>query len=106
MNVALWIVAVVLALGMGVSGFLKVVFGREKLTSNPRMAWAQDLTDPMFRTIGSLEFLGALGVILPALTGIRAAPLVPPLVFTLLAIFVAWGRFGACSFQATKNRKS
>ncbi len=126
MNVALWIAAVVLAFGMGVSGFLKVVFGREKSTSNPRMAWAQDLTDPMFRTIGSLEFLGALGVILPALTGIApvlvplaavglalimigamvfhvrrgdgAASLVPPLVFTLLAIFVAWGRFGMYSF--------
>ncbi len=126
MNVALWIAAVVLALGIGVSGLLKVVFGREKLTSNPRMAWAQDLTDPKFRTIGSLEFLGALGVILPALTGIApvlvplaavglalimigamvfhvrrgdgAASLVPPLVFTLLAIFVAWGRFGMYSF--------
>ncbi len=126
MNVALWIAAVVLAFGMGVSGFLKVVFGREKLMSNPRMAWAQDLTDPKFRTIGSLEFLGALGVILPALTGIApvlvplaavglalimigamvfhvrrgdgAASLVPLLVFTLLAIFVAWGRFGTYSF--------
>ncbi len=126
MNVALWIAAVVLALGMGVSGFLKVVFGREKLTSNPRMAWAQDLTDPMFRTIGSLEFFGALGVILPALTGI-APVLVPlaaiglalimigamvfhvrrgegiesvvvPLVLASLAIFVAWGRFGAYAF--------
>ncbi len=127
MNVALWIAAVVLALGLGVSGLFKIVIGREKLTSKySALAWAQDLTDSKFRTICSLEFLGGLGLILPALTGIApvlvplaavglalimigamvfhvrrgdgAASFVAPLVFTLLAIFVAWGRFGAYAF--------
>jgi hypothetical protein len=94
--------------------------------ANPRMAWVEDFSDPAIRTIGGLEFLGALGLILPAVTGI-APILVPlaavglaitmfgaivvhvrrgdgtllvvvPLVLGLTAIFVAWGRFGAYAF--------
>ena len=100
--------------------------GREKLMANPRKAWVEDFSDPAIRTIGGLEFLGALGLILPAVTGI-APILVPlaavglaitmfgaivvhvrrgdgtlsvvvPLVLGLTAIFVAWGRFGAYAF--------
>ncbi len=34
------------------------------------MAWVSALPEPLVRTIGTLEILGAVGLILPALTGI------------------------------------
>ena len=126
MDGGLWIAAITLAIGLGVSGLVKAITGREKLMANPRMAWVENFSDPAIRTIGGLEFLGALGLILPAVTGI-APILVPlaavglaitmfgaivvhvrrgdgtlsvvvPLVLGLTAIFVAWGRFGSYAF--------
>ena len=126
MDGGLWIAAITLAIGLGVSGLVKAITGREKLMANPRMAWVENFSDPAIRTIGGLEFLGALGLILPAVTGI-APILVPlaavglaitmfgaivvhvrrgdgtlsvvvPLVLGLTAIFVPRGRFGAYAF--------
>ena len=126
MDGALWIAAIMLAIGLGVSGFVKAITGREKLAANPRMVWVEDFSDPAIRTIAGLEFLGALALILPAVTGI-APILVPlaavglaitmfgaivvyvrrgdgallvgvPVVLALMAFFVAWGRFGGYEF--------
>jgi hypothetical protein len=48
------------------------------------MAWAADVTDGQFRTLGLLEVLGALGLILPSALGI--APMLVPLAATGLAL--------------------
>lgn len=122
MNTALWIVTIIVALAMAVSGGMKAFAGKDKLLMNPRMAWAGDFSDPMVRVIGVVEFIGAVGLILPAITGV-APILVPlaavglaivmlgavivhirrgdgakaaivPLVLMLMALFIAWGRFG------------
>ena len=34
------------------------------------MAWVEDFSQPTVRIIGALEVLGAIGIVLPALTGI------------------------------------
>ena len=68
MNVAIWVVQILLALGFGMAGLTKLTQPREKLVE--RMAWVNDFSPNTIRLIGSLEVLGALGVILPALTGI------------------------------------
>ena len=54
MDRALWIAAITLAIGLGVSGLLKAITGREKLMANPRMAWVEDFSDPAIRTIRRL----------------------------------------------------
>lgn len=123
MNTALWIVTIILALAMALSGGMKAMAGREKLLQNPRMAWAGDFSDGMVRFIGTVEFLGALGLILPAVTGIApilvplaavglaitmlgavivhvrrgdgAQAAIAPFVLMAMAVFIAWGRFGA-----------
>jgi DoxX-like family len=89
------------------------------------MGWVEDFSDPTVRTIGALEVLAALGLLLPAVTGV-AAVLVPiaavglvvlmvgaaathrrrgellPMIpinaaLLLLAVVVAWARFGPYS---------
>ncbi|MFW0795432.1 DoxX family protein [Gordonia sp. CPCC 205515] len=69
MTVAYWIVAAVLAVFYLYSGGMKMIRSQEQLA--PMMAWA-GTTIPMtgVRAIGAVEVLGAIGLILPPLTGI------------------------------------
>ncbi len=123
MQVFLWIVAGLLALAFLAAGVMKLTQPREKLAS--AMGWVEDFNAPTVKLIGGLEVLAAIGLILPALTGI--APILTPLAATglvlvmigaivthlrrgeyqmivanavllVLAAVVAWGRFGPYAF--------
>lgn len=120
MNLALWIVAIVLAVGFAASGLMKLLVPKDKLVEFGQ-GWAQDVSKSAIRLIGVAELLGAAGLILPAVTHI--APILVPLaaiglilvmvgaavvhgrrgeamnivvnlVLLALAAFVAWGRLG------------
>jgi uncharacterized membrane protein len=89
------------------------------------MAWTNDFSAGTVKLIGAFEILGAIGLIVPAVTGI--APILVPLaalglvvvmlgaavvhtrrkesqvvifnvILLLLAAVVAWGRFGPYAF--------
>src|SRR5690554_3877812 len=123
MNTALWILQVLLALAFVGAGVMKVTQPREKLQGS--LPWVEDFSGTTVRLIGVAEVLGGLGLVLPAVTGI--APVLVPiaatglgvvmvlaaitharrkeptmiavnLVLLALAVFVAWGRFGAHAF--------
>ena len=68
MGIALWVVQVLLAAAFLVSGATKLSQPKEKLLKY--MAWVEDFSQPTVRNIGALEVLGAIGIVLPALTGI------------------------------------
>jgi hypothetical protein len=68
MTVAYWIVAALLALLYLYSGGLKVLRSPDQL--RPMMGWIDTVPLRLVRTIGVLEVLGAIGLILPPLTGI------------------------------------
>ncbi|MET8650855.1 DoxX family protein [Nocardia aurea] len=68
MTVAYWIVAGLLALFYLYSGGIKVVQSADRL--RPMMGWIDAVPLAFVRVIGVLEVLGALGLILPPLTGI------------------------------------
>ncbi|QDQ09911.1 DoxX family protein [Streptomyces spectabilis] len=68
MNVAYGVVAGLLALFYLYGGGVKVVRSRERLL--PMMAWVDDTPMPVVRSIGVIEVLGALGLVLPPLTGV------------------------------------
>jgi uncharacterized membrane protein YphA (DoxX/SURF4 family) len=118
MSIALWVVQVLLAAAFLVSGATKLSQPKEKLLKN--MAWVEDFSQPTVRIIGALEVLGAIGIVVPALTGIvpSLTPLAAlglvltmigaalthlrrseysvitvPAVLLILAAFVAYGRF-------------
>ena len=118
MVLALWIVQVLLALT-----FLNAAsreLARQKGKPSKSMAWREDFSQRTVRLVGVLELLGAVGLVLPALTGVlpwlttlAAAGLalillgatlvhvrrgengVIPVIAVLmvLALFVAYGRF-------------
>lgn len=68
MNTILWVVQILLALLFAAAGFGKLTMPKEKLTA--RMGWAEDFSPNTLKAIGLAEVLGAVGLILPALTGI------------------------------------
>ncbi|WP_226358596.1 MULTISPECIES: DoxX family protein [unclassified Pseudonocardia] len=119
MNVFLWIVQVVLAGMFAMAGVMKVAQSKDKLVE--KLPWVADFSAGTVRFIGIVELAGALGLILPAATGI--ATVLTPLaavglgatmllaatyharkkefsaigfnaVLLVLAVLVAWGRFG------------
>ena len=84
MDVALWIVAGLLAAVYAGLGLGKILQARERLLADPRMAWVEDFSDPVVKTIGALEVAGAVGLILPQATGV--APALTPLAATGLVL--------------------
>lgn len=128
MNIALWIVAGLLAVVYVGSGALKVILSKERIAATgPAAGWVEDFRPRSVKAIGVLEVLGGLGLVLPAVLGV--APEVVPvaalglamvmvgavvtrisrreykfalvdLTYLLLICFVAWGRFGPESFVA------
>ncbi|MCL2515048.1 MAG: DoxX family protein [Microbacteriaceae bacterium] len=82
MNVALWIVTGLLALAFLAAGLLKTVQPKEKLAAN--MGWVDDFTPTGVKLIGIAEVLGAIGLVVPAATGI--APILTPIAAAALAV--------------------
>jgi hypothetical protein len=120
MNVALWIVASLLAVAFLAGGVMKLVQPKEKLAASG-FGFVENFSDGAVKAIGLVEVLAAVGLILPAALGI--APILVPLAavgvvllmigavvtharrnetqsiaaniaILALAVFVAWGRFG------------
>jgi hypothetical protein len=116
MDIALWIVQVLLGLAFIVAGVIKA-FNYER--ARAQLPWVKDLPRSLVTFIGCAELLGGIGLILPPLTGIlpglppggggpcrrhgpgRRLPLrrsensgvVTNVVLLLLAAFVAYGRW-------------
>ncbi|MFT4109851.1 DoxX family protein [Propionicimonas sp.] len=86
MNLALWIVAGLLALLFVAAGVMKLTQPKDKLASSG-LGWAEDFSAGTVKAIGALEVLGAIGLILPAVTRILPI-LVPIAALGLVAIMV------------------
>ena len=69
MNTVLWICAALLALAFFAAGAMKVTQSKEKLATSG-MRWTEDYNAATIRTIGVLEVLAAIGLILPALLNV------------------------------------
>jgi uncharacterized membrane protein len=67
MNIALWVVQVLTALGFGGHGFL-LLSGPQRMAE--RVPWIRGLPGGFVRVLGVLEILGAIGVVIPAATGV------------------------------------
>ena len=120
MNVILWVLSGLLAAAFLFSGATKELRSKQELIASG-LSLYEGWPPAAIKALGVIELLGALGVILPAVTGI--APILVPLaasglavtmigamvvharrrefpymglnlVLLILAAVVAWGRFG------------
>lgn len=83
MNIALWIIAGLLAAMFLLAGGTKVAMPKEKLETT-MMVWAKSWSRPQLKSLGVVEILGALGLILPR--ALNIAPVLTPLAAVGLAI--------------------
>jgi hypothetical protein len=98
-NIALWIVQGLLALVYLAAGGLKVARPREQLVASGNLDWMKDSSDAGVKAVGLVEILGALGVILPWLTGI-ASILTP-----IAAVGLVVVQFGALRVHLVRNER-
>jgi hypothetical protein len=66
-NFVLWILQVIVGLMFLAAGGMKVSRPKEVLL--PQQPWMEDFSQSTIRLIGWLEILGAIGLIVPAITG-------------------------------------
>jgi putative oxidoreductase len=85
-NLILWILQILLAVGILASSYGHTL-GFESAKDRPGMQWLGDVGRDRMRVIGILEILGAIGLVLPAATGIL--PWLTPLAAVGLAIIMA-----------------
>ena len=127
MNIILWIAAGLLALVALTGGITKTFIPKEKLERHDGAAWTRGVSPAFVKTLGVLELLAAIGLILPAVVDV--APVMVPVtaacwvalmigamitharldqfklvlvnsVYLVLAVFIAVGRFGPESFAS------
>lgn len=66
-----WVLQGLLGTAFLVAGVMKLAKTREELLAQgAKMAWVEDFSGTVVRGIGVVEVLGAIGVLLPELTGI------------------------------------
>ena len=96
MNVVLWVIAGLLAAAFAAAGLMKLTSPKEKLVA-AGMGWTEDYSDGQVKTIGTLEVLSAIGLILPAALGIAE-------IFTpLAAVGLALTMVGAAVVHAKRG---
>ena len=127
MDITLWIAAGLLAFVALTGGVTKTFVPKEKLEHHEGAAWTRGVSPAFVKTLGVLELLAAAGLILPAVVDV--APMMVPItavcwvalmigamithgrlgqfklvmvnvVYVVLAVSVAVGRFGPESFTA------
>ncbi len=125
MNLALWIVAGLLALVALVGGITKTFLPKATLAATSGGSWTAPVPAGLVKALGLAELAAAAGLILPAALGI--APIMVPVtavcwvllmigatlthyrqgepnlvavnvIYLALAVFVAWGRCGVEAF--------
>ncbi|MEI7770148.1 MAG: DoxX family protein [Chloroflexales bacterium] len=123
MNIALWVLQVLMAFAFGAAGAMKSTQPIEKLSKS--LPWTGEVSPGLVRFIGISELLGGIGLILPALTGVlpwltplaaaclalvmllgagfhvirkEYSTIAPSVLLLLLTLFVAYGRFMLAPF--------
>jgi hypothetical protein len=121
MNLTLWVTAGLLSAIFMVAAISKLTTSKKALAAAPGGAWVDDFSPGAVKALGTLDLLGAVGLILPA--AFDVAPVLVPvaavgvvslmvgavimrlrhgganaivldLTYLVIAGFVAWGRFG------------
>jgi len=83
MNLALWIIAGLLAAVFLLAGANKLFIPKVKLAKAPGGGWVNDFSAGFIKTLGAVEILGAIGLIVPA--ALDVAPVLVPLAAVGLA---------------------
>jgi uncharacterized membrane protein YphA (DoxX/SURF4 family) len=85
MNIALWVIQLLLAVAFLASGLMKVA--RPRLALAGQMPYVEDFSDAQIKGIGALEILAAMGLVVPPL--LHIATFLAPLAAAGLVLVMA-----------------
>ena len=124
MNIALWVLQGLLAAAFAGAGLMKLTQDKKALAGRG-MHFVDDVPSGAIKALGAAELLGAIGVVLPAVVNIapilvpiaasclavvmvgaivvhglrkEVSALAAPALLLIVAVIVAWGRFGPYAF--------
>jgi uncharacterized membrane protein YphA (DoxX/SURF4 family) len=126
MNTLIWILQALLATVFLMTGSMKLIQKKEDVLERvgEQVGWVNDFSQQQLYLIGVLEILGALGLVLPGMSGIlpflvplagvglailmvgavvthrrrgETGLLIVTLILALMSVFVAYGRFAVVS---------
>jgi uncharacterized membrane protein len=127
-NVSLWVAQSLLAAMFLLAGVTKFATSIEE---QRKMEWAKHVSAGLIHFTGSVEILGAIGLLLPAILKIKTwltplaavgitiimvvalalnvsvadtKPVMPILVIAAIALFIAWGRFKKAPITSRYNK--
>ena len=95
-----WVIQILLAVAFGAAGLMKLVTPKTKLEANPHMGWTAGVPEAQVRLLAVAELLGALGLILPVVTGIA------PFLVRVAAACLATLMGGAVATHAMRREPS
>jgi hypothetical protein len=96
----MWAIQIFLALAFGGAGTMKLVRSKAQLAANPHMGWMRLVPEALIKLLGLAEVLGAIGLIVPAATGI--APVLTPAAAACLATLMG----GAAATHALRGESA
>jgi hypothetical protein len=70
MNKLVWALQILAAVAFAGAGSMKLVTAPSALRANPQMGWSTEFSDGAIKAIGAAEVAGAVGLVVPAATGI------------------------------------
>jgi hypothetical protein len=94
-TIALWAAQLLLAAAYGLFGSMKATQPLDQLAA--MMQWIPDFSPLFVRTLGVVEVLGAIGLILPSLLRIQ------PRLTVIAALFILVHQFCAVALHASKG---
>ncbi|AGP29930.1 DoxX family protein [Corynebacterium terpenotabidum] len=83
MTITLWIINIILAISFVGSGLMKIGRAKTSLVESG-LEWADGFSETTVKLIGAVEFLGALGLILPK--SLNIAPVLTPVAAICLTL--------------------
>ena len=84
MNIVKWIPQILLAAAFLMAGLMKMFTPYEEIVAT--MAWTKDVSPILIKILGLLEFLGALGLILPM--ALKKWPILVPIAAICLGLIM------------------
>ena len=66
----IWAIQILLALGVGIAGVMKLVNSKAQLENSRHMGWVRTFSETEIKLLAGAELLAAIGLVLPTATGI------------------------------------
>jgi hypothetical protein len=96
----IWVIQILLAIGIGAGGVMKLTRSKAQLETNPHLGWVRMFSETQIKLLAAVEVLAAIGLIVPVATGIA------PVLTRVAAVGAATLMGGAVATHAARRESA